>query len=309
MITAFVFPGQGSQSLGMLSESAVEVRESFDEASEALGYDLWSLTQNGPEDQLNQTEFTQPALLTASVALWRLWANEGGSADFVAGHSLGEYSALVASGALSLVDGVRVVQRRGQLMQEAVPIGQGGMAAVMGLDNVSIDRACQRACESVSKGTVQPANLNAPGQVVISGTQEALQKASALCEEAGAKRVVPLNVSAPFHSALMEPAAQSLSETLDAVTFSAPRIPIVQNVLAATSDSIELIKNNLVTQLYSAVRWSESIEFLKRAGVDQVVECGPGKVLVGLNRRIDREMKVFNLDSSSSLLDLKALNR
>lgn len=309
MITAFVFPGQGSQSLGMLSESAVEVRESFDEASEALGYDLWSLTQNGPEDQLNQTEFTQPALLTASVALWRLWANEGGSADFVAGHSLGEYSALVASGTLSLVDGVRVVQRRGQLMQEAVPIGQGGMAAVMGLDNVSIDRACQRACESVSKGTVQPANLNAPGQVVISGTQEALQKASALCEEAGAKRVVPLNVSAPFHSALMEPAAQSLSETLNAVTFSAPRIPIVQNVLAATSDSIELIKNNLVTQLYSAVRWSESIEFLKRAGVDQVVECGPGKVLVGLNRRIDREMKVFNLDSSSSLLDLKALNR
>ncbi len=308
MTTAFLFPGQGSQFLGMLNESGFEVRESFEEASEALGYDLWSLTQNGPEDQLNQTEFTQPALLTASIALWRLWVNEGGSADFVAGHSLGEYSALVASGALSLTDGVSIVQRRGQLMQAAVPIGRGGMAAVMGLDNAAIDSACQRASEWVSEGSVQPANLNAPGQVVISGTLEALQKASELCTEAGARRVVPLNVSAPFHSALMEPAAQSLSETLNSITLSAPRIPIVQNVLAATESNVEIIKENLVTQLYSAVRWSESIEYLKRAGVDQVVECGPGKVLVGLNQRIDREIKVFNLDSSSSLLDLKALN-
>ncbi|MGB1341446.1 MAG: ACP S-malonyltransferase [Pseudomonadales bacterium] len=305
MTTAFVFPGQGSQSLGMLSSSASEVRGTFDEASEALGYDLWTLTQNGPEDTLNQTEFTQPALLTASVALWRLWAAEGGSADFVAGHSLGEYSALVASGSISLTDGVRVVQRRGQLMQEAVPLGQGGMAAVMGLDDALIDSACQRACDSIADGTVQAANLNAPGQVVISGTLEALQQASAFCEQAGAKRVVPLNVSAPFHSRLMKPAAEALAEMLSSVTFSDPDIPIVQNVPAGAAESVEAMIDHLVTQLYSAVRWRESIEYLKQAGVDRVVECGPGKVLTGLNRRIDREIKVFNLDSSALLPELK----
>ena len=306
MKTAFLFPGQGSQAQGMLSESADAVSQTFEEASEALGYDLWNLVQQGPLEQLNQTEFTQPALLTASIALWRLWTQAGGSADFVAGHSLGEYSALVASSVLSLQDAVRVVQKRGQLMQAAVPLGAGGMAAVMGLDDDKILIACRQATHEVDSGSVQPANLNAPGQVVISGTQAALDRAIALCQTAGAKRAIPLNVSAPFHSELMRPAADDLRATLDEVKFMPPTIDVVQNVLAASCSDIDSIKSNLVTQLYSAVRWTESIQYLLKAGVTQVVECGPGKVLTGLNKRIERTMTTANLDSIASIAPLRA---
>ena len=306
MKTAFLFPGQGSQAQGMLSESADAVSQTFEEASEALGYDLWNLVQQGPLEQLNQTEFTQPALLTASIALWRLWTQAGGSADFVAGHSLGEYSALVASSVLSLQDAVRVVQKRGQLMQAAVPLGAGGMAAVMGLDDDKILIACRQATHEVESGSVQPANLNAPGQVVISGTQAALDRAIALCQTAGAKRAIPLNVSAPFHSELMRPAADDLRATLDEVKFMPPTIDVVQNVLAASCSDIDSIKSNLVTQLYSAVRWTESIQYLLKAGVTQVVECGPGKVLTGLNKRIERTMTTANLDSIASIAPLRA---
>ncbi|MBT5053329.1 MAG: ACP S-malonyltransferase [Gammaproteobacteria bacterium] len=306
MKTAFLFPGQGSQAQGMLSESADAVSQTFEEASEALGYDLWNLVQQGPLEQLNQTEFTQPALLTASIALWRLWTQAGGSADFVAGHSLGEYSALVASSVLSLQDGVRIVQKRGQLMQAAVPLGAGGMAAVMGLDDDKILIACRQATHEVDSGSVQPANLNAPGQVVISGTQAALDRAIALCQTAGAKRAIPLNVSAPFHSELMRPAADDLRATLDEVKFMPPTIDVVQNVLAASCSDIDSIKSNLVTQLYSAVRWTESIQYLLKAGVTQVVECGPGKVLTGLNKRIERTMTTANLDSIASIAPLRA---
>ena len=306
MKTAFLFPGQGSQAQGMLSESADAVSQTFEEASEALGYDLWNLVQQGPLEQLNQTEFTQPALLTASIALWRLWTQAGGSADFVAGHSLGEYSALVASSVLSLQDAVRVVQKRGQLMQAAVPLGAGGMAAVMGLDDDKILIACRQATHEVDSGSVQPANLNAPGQVVISGTQAALDRAIALCQTAGAKRAIPLNVSAPFHSELMRPAADDLRATLDEVKFMPPTIDVVQNVLAASCSDIDSIKSNLATQLYSAVRWTESIQYLLKAGVTQVVECGPGKVLTGLNKRIERTMTTANLDSIASIAPLRA---
>jgi [acyl-carrier-protein] S-malonyltransferase len=290
----------------MLGESATAVAETFDEASEALGYNLWSLVQHGPIEQLNQTEFTQPALLTASIALWRLWTQAGGTTDFVAGHSLGEYSALVASQVLSLRDGGRVVQKRGQLMQAAVPLGAGGMAAVMGLDDDQIAAACRQATLEVESGSVQPANLNAPGQVVISGTQAALDQAIALCQAAGAKRAIALNVSAPFHSELMRPAADDLRATLDQVTFSQPTIKVVQNVLAAPCDDIDLIKAHLVTQLYSAVRWTESIEYLHKAGVTQGVECGPGKVLTGLNKRIEKSITTNNLDSVARVSELRA---
>ena len=306
MKTAFLFPGQGSQAQGMLSESADAVSRTFVEASEALGYDLWDLVQQGPLEQLNQTEFTQPALLTASIALWRLWAEAGGSADFVAGHSLGEYSALVASGVLTLKDAVCVVQKRGQLMQAAVPLGAGGMAAVMGLDDDKILIACRQATLEVESGSVQPANLNAPGQVVISGTQAALDRAISLCQTAGAKRAIALNVSAPFHSELMRPAADDLRATLDDVKFMPPTIDVVQNVLAEPCSDIDSIKSNLVTQLYSAVRWTESIQYLSEAGVTQVVECGPGKVLTGLNKRIERTMTAANLDSVASIAALRA---
>jgi [acyl-carrier-protein] S-malonyltransferase len=294
MKTAFLFPGQGSQAQGMLGESADAVAETFDEASEALGYDLWSLVQEGPVEQLNQTEFTQPALLTASIALWRLWTQAGGTADFLAGHSLGEYSALVASNVLSLKDGVRIVQKRGQLMQAAVPLGAGGMAAVMGLQDNEILAACRQATLDVESGSVQPANLNAPGQVVISGTQAALDQA------------IALNVSAPFHSELMRPAADDLRAALDQVTFSSPTITVLQNVLAAPCDDVDLMKAHLVTQLYSAVRWTESIQYLQKAGVTQVVECGPGKVLTGLNKRIERSMTTANLQSVANIQELRA---
>jgi [acyl-carrier-protein] S-malonyltransferase len=307
MTLAFVFPGQGSQTVGMLSDSAASVADSFNEASEALGYDLWALVQQGPEAQLNQTEFTQPALLTASVALWRLWNQSNTPINFLAGHSLGEYSALVAAGVMSLAEGARIVQTRGRLMQEAVPIGEGGMAAIMGLTDQQIAAACVEAEARVQAGRVQPANLNAPGQVVISGTTEALNAAISLCQEAGAKRAIALNVSAPFHSELMRPAAEQLASSLEQIDFQAPTIPVLQNVLAAPCEDPEEIKSNLITQMFSAVRWTETIEYLEAQGVTSVVECGPGKVLSGLNRRISKAVSVHNLDSDLAATELKAV--
>ncbi|MGV2836192.1 ACP S-malonyltransferase, partial [Pseudomonas shirazensis] len=283
---AFVFPGQGSQSLGMLAEiGAVEpvIVETFKEASDALGYDLWALVQQGPEEQLNQTDKTQPAILTASIALWRLWLAQGGAKPaFVAGHSLGEYSALVAAGSLSLKDAVRLVERRGQLMQEAVPAGHGGMAAILGLDDEVVVAICAEAAEDQ---VVSAVNFNSPGQVVIAGNKAAVDRAMELCKAKGAKRALPLAVSVPSHCALMQPAAERFAESVNAIEWQAPQIPVVQNVSAAIPADLSVLKQDLLAQLYQPVRWVECVQTLAANGAVNLVECGPGKVLAGLNKR------------------------
>jgi [acyl-carrier-protein] S-malonyltransferase len=300
---AFVFPGQGSQEVGMLQdmpETTSLVAETFDEASAVLGYDLWQLVQQGPEDQLNQTEFTQPALLTASIALWRASQQRGmPQVDLVAGHSLGEYSALVAAGVIEFADAVRLVQQRGQFMQSAVPVGEGGMAAVLGLDDEQVSRICFAISTPIN--VVQAANYNSPGQVVIAGSNDALAEAIIACKAAGAKRAMALSVSAPFHSALMQPAAGKMSEVLADIDFRIPRIDIIQNVEAQYCRDPALIRENLVKQMYSAVRWTESIQRMAADGVTVVVECGPGKVLSGLNRRIDKSLTSHSIYSAASL--------
>jgi [acyl-carrier-protein] S-malonyltransferase len=296
---AYVFPGQGSQEVGMLREAESDVASLFKLASETLGYDLWSLVSDGPEDKLNQTEFTQPALLTASVALFNL-AMQGGAPmpDLLAGHSLGEYSALVAAGVLEFVDAVSLVQKRGQFMQTAVPIGMGTMAAVLGLDDEKVREICAAASSS---GVVQAANYNAPGQVVIAGHSAAVEDAIEACKEAGARRVMPLAVSAPFHSELMKPAAENMAAALAEVEFKASTTPIVQNVDASQHSSPGEIRENLVKQMYSAVLWTDTILNMRSDGVEIIVECGPGKVLSGLTRRIDKSMTSHNINSSESL--------
>lgn len=300
--TAFVFPGQGSQSVGMLADVvAAESTASglFREASDVLGYDLWQLVSEGPEDKLNQTEYTQPALLTASVALFRVAQARGVSnPDVVAGHSLGEYSALVAAGVLAFADAVALVQKRGQFMQTAVPLGEGGMAAVLGLDDDKVKAICADA--SGDAGIVQAANFNAPGQVVIAGGNAALEAAIASCKEAGAKRAMPLAVSAPFHSELMKPAAEKMARALAEVSFAEPAIDIIQNVDADYENTPDAIRENLVKQMYSAVLWTDTVQRMAKDGVTRIVECGPGKVLSGLNRRIDKSLEslsIFDLDS------------
>ncbi|MBT3427387.1 MAG: ACP S-malonyltransferase [Gammaproteobacteria bacterium] len=300
-MTAFVFPGQGSQRVGMLLESKQAVAETFNSASEVLDYDLWGLIQDGPETQLNQTEYTQPALLTASVALWRLWQNTGGTADYLAGHSLGEYAALVASDVLTLQDAVSLVRLRGQLMQSAVPVGEGGMTVIMGLDDDQIAEICRQ----VDSGTVEAANFNAPGQVVISGSNEAVAVAAEACKQAGAKRVVVLPVSAPFHCSLMAPAAERLQEALNCIEFAVPQIPVIQNVSARVCADPADIKQNLVKQMYAAVRWTECVQEMIALGVASMIECGPGKVLTGLSRRISRDLKTHNLASEADILTLQ----
>ena len=300
---AYVFPGQGSQAVGMLADLAAEhplVEETFKEASAALGYDLWQLVQNGPEEQLNQTEFTQPALLTASVAVWRVAQNSGAAKpDVVAGHSLGEYSALVAAESLQFSDAVRLVQQRGQFMQTAVPLGQGGMAAVLGLE----DDVVREICKKVSSGTdlVQAANYNAPGQVVIAGSNAALEQAIEALKDAGAKRAMPLAVSAPFHSELMKPAADKMAEVLADIAIQTPVIQIIQNVDADYCVEPEQIRQNLVAQMYSAVLWTDTVQKLAADDVTVVVECGPGKVLSGLNKRIDKSLESYGLSSVDAL--------
>ena len=299
---AFVFPGQGSQSLGMLKELGAEkpvIVETFKEASDALGYDLWKLVQEGPEEQLNQTDKTQPAILTASIALWRLWLEEGGATPaFVSGHSLGEYSALVAAGSLSLKDAVRLVERRGQLMQEAVPAGHGAMAAILGLDDAVVVEICGRAAEDE---VVSAVNFNSPGQVVIAGNKAAVDRAMELCKEAGAKRALPLAVSVPSHCALMKPAAERFAENVNAIEWKAPQIPVVQNVTAAIAPDLDALKHDLLAQLYQPVRWVECVQTLAANGAVNLVECGPGKVLAGLNKRCADGVTTYNRNTPDAV--------
>lgn len=300
---AYVFPGQGSQAVGMLADLAGEhslIESTFEEASAALGYDLWQLAQSGPEDKLNQTEFTQPALLAASIAIWRVAQSLGAvKPDVVAGHSLGEYSALVAAGVIGFADAIKLVQQRGQFMQTAVPLGQGGMAAVLGLEDDIVRELCAKA--SHGEELVQAANYNAPGQVVIAGSNAALERAIEALKDAGAKRAMPLAVSAPFHSALMRPAADKMAEALAGVTFNSPEIQVLQNVDAGYHSNVDEIRSNLVAQMFSAVLWTETIQRLAADDVTTVVECGPGKVLSGLTKRIDKSIQGLSINSLESL--------
>lgn len=304
---AFVFPGQGSQSLGMLAELGAQhaiVRETFAEASAALGYDLWALVQEGPEERLNQTDKTQPAILAASIALWRLWQAEGGvQPAYVAGHSLGEYSALVAAGSLPFADAVKLVERRGQLMQEAVPAGTGGMAAILGLEDADVLAACADAAQGE---VVSAVNFNAPGQVVIAGAAKAVERAIEGCKARGAKRAVALPVSVPSHCALMRPAAERFAESVDAIDWQLPRIALVQNVTAQVPADLAALKRDLLAQLYSPVRWVESVQLLAEKGVTDLVECGPGKVLAGLNKRCAKGVTTHNLDSADAFAAARA---
>ncbi|MGN2413798.1 ACP S-malonyltransferase [Pseudomonas syringae] len=304
---AFVFPGQGSQSLGMLAEQGKQhplILDTFEQASEALGYDLWALTQNGPAELLNQTDKTQPAILTASVALWHVWLAEGGAIPaFVAGHSLGEYSALVAAQSLSLADAVKLVERRGQLMQEAVPAGQGGMAAILGLEDADVIAACAEAAQGE---VVSAVNFNSPGQVVIAGSAEAVKRAMELCKSRGAKRALPLPVSVPSHCELMRPAAERFAESIEAIDWQAPEIALVQNVSARAVSDLATLKRDLLEQLYKPVRWVESVQFLASQGATQLVECGPGKVLAGLNKRCAEGVMTYNLDTPDAFAAARA---
>ncbi|MGL4486948.1 MAG: ACP S-malonyltransferase [Yersinia sp. (in: enterobacteria)] len=284
---AMIFPGQGSQSIGMLADLAAQfpiVEVTFNEASSVLGYDLWQLVQQGPTEELNKTWQTQPALLTASVAIWRVWQHKGGKLPaLMAGHSLGEYSALVCACVLDFKQAVGLVQLRGKLMQEAVPEGFGAMSAIIGLDNESIAKACE---ESAQGQIVSPVNFNSPGQVVIAGNKEAVERAGAACKAAGAKRALPLPVSVPSHCALMKPAADKLAEALKYIEFKVPVFPVVNNVDVKAEVLPEAIRSALVRQLYNPVRWTESIEFIAAEGVELLLEVGPGKVLTGLTKRI-----------------------
>lgn len=291
MTRAIVFPGQGSQAVGMVAdlyESSEVVQQTFAEASSALGYDMWALVSTDSEGKLNQTEYTQPALLTASVAIWREYlANGGERPSLMAGHSLGEYSALVCAEVMSLADGVKLVQKRGQYMQEAVPAGTGAMAAIIGL----ADELVQKACDDAAQGAVvSPVNFNSPGQIVIAGEKEAVERAMTLAKEAGAKRALPLPVSVPSHCALMKPAADQLAKDLEGLELNAPTIPVINNVDVAQPQAPESIKQALVQQLYSPVRWTETIMEFAKLGVTEVVEFGPGKVLTGLGKRIDKSI-------------------
>lgn len=295
---AFVFPGQGSQEVGMLEDAREACADLFAEASSVLGYDLWDLVENGPEDQLNQTEYTQPALLTASIALLRLAQARGlPSPDVVAGHSLGEYSALVAADVLQFSDAVMLVQKRGQFMQTAVPLGEGGMAAVLGLDDEQVREVCNAAAQGE---VVQAVNYNSPGQVVIAGNNAAIERAIEGCKEAGARRAIALSASAPFHSELMKPAAEELAGVLNEVNFAKPTTIVVQNIDAAVHDDPEQIRTNLVKQMYGAVLWTDTVLMMKQIGVATLVECGPGKVLTGLSKRIDKSITGHSINSAAS---------
>lgn len=288
---AFVFPGQGSQSIGMLSELAAEfslVEETFSEASNVLDYDLWQLVAEGPETSLNKTERTQPAMLAAGVAVWRVWQSLTNiQPQYLAGHSLGEYSALVAAEAITFKDAIRLVELRGQFMQQAVPAGQGAMAAILGLD----DSAVRALCEQASQGrVVEAVNYNSPGQVVIAGDAEAVKTATELAKAQGAKRALILPVSVPSHCALMKPAADKLATELASISVTMPTIPVIHNVTVATAANEDAIRQLLTDQLHKPVRWVETVQLLAREGVKDVVECGPGKVLAGLTKRIDKSL-------------------
>lgn len=299
---AFVFPGQGSQKLGMLAELADKyavVQETFSEASAVLGYDLWALSQEGPQEALNMTERTQPLLLTASVAIWRVWQQENGQTPaFMAGHSLGEWSALVCAEVVAFADAVKLVQLRGKYMQEAVPAGVGSMAAIIGLDDQIIIDACVEAQQGEEVSAV---NFNSPGQVVIAGHVGAIERAIDLCKEKGAKKAMALAVSAPFHSVLLKPAADRLALDMESITFSQPAIPIVHNVNAQIETDPAAIKQLMIEQIYHPVLWVDCVKGLISNGAKQSVECGPGKVLSGLIKRIDRSLVSVPTDAPEAL--------
>ncbi|MGA4606848.1 MULTISPECIES: ACP S-malonyltransferase [Pseudoalteromonas] len=299
---ALFFPGQGSQSVGMLSEllaSSDIVKATFAEASEALGYDLAELVLNGPEEELNQTHRTQPALLTASVAIFRAWQEKGVEAELtLAGHSLGEYSALVCAEVLTLADAVKLVEKRGLYMQEAVPAGTGSMAAIIGLDDDVIAKVC---AESAQGDVVSPVNYNSPGQVVIAGHVEAVNRASEACKEAGAKRALPLAVSVPSHCALMKTAADKLAKDLEALAFSEPKFDVINNVDVAVAKDAAAIKDALIRQLYSPVRWTETVQAVAKEGVTTTFEFGPGKVISGLVKRIDRSVSCVSVNDLAAI--------
>jgi [acyl-carrier-protein] S-malonyltransferase len=299
---AFVFPGQGSQSVGMLAELAAahaEVQATFEEASQGAGLDLWNLSAHGPEDQLNRTENTQPALLAASVAVWRVWQKLGGVQPAqLSGHSLGEYSALVCAGALSLHDAAALVAARGRLMQAAVPAGVGAMAAILGGDDAQI----ASVCEEVAQGqVVSPANFNSPGQLVITGNAEAVDRALARLAELGVKKAIKLAVSVPSHCALMCDAADKLGERMGSINWQLPSIPVVQNAEARSYDTVDEIRGALQRQLYLPVRWTECVQVLATGGATRIAECGPGKVLSGLIKRIDKTVEARAIGASAEL--------
>lgn len=307
---AMIFPGQGSQKVGMLAEyydTYSEFVDVFERASSILGFDLWALVQQGPVEKLNLTQNTQPALLTCSVALWAVWQAKGGAQPmFMAGHSLGEWSALVCSGVISLEDAVRLVRLRGKYMQEAVPVGEGAMAAIIGLDDDKILEVCAQAEKSDDVAAV---NFNAPGQVVIAGRKAPVEVACEQCKEVGAKRAMLLPVSAPFHTQLMKPAADRLAEDINKIEFRDPIIPIIHNVSAATEASGEKIKALMIEQVCAPVRWVECSQALVDAGVAQVLECGPGKVLTGLMKRIDKTVPSFAIESPERMTEILASNK
>ena len=285
--------------LGAAAENWPIIEKTFSETSDVLGYDLWHLCQHGPAEALNQTTVTQPALLAASVALWRQWFVAGGQApDFVAGHSLGEYSALVAAESLNFFDAIKLVQLRGELMQAAVPAGEGKMAAILGLEDDDVTAAC---AEAANGDVVAAVNFNAPGQVVIAGAAEAVERAIEACKARGARKAMPLPVSVPSHCALMKGAAEELATALDEVTFNDAVIPVIQNVTASVAQDSESLKANLVKQLYSPVLWTDTVRKLVANDVRIAVECGAGKVLAGLAKRIDRELSVYGIDEPDAL--------
>lgn len=301
---AFLFPGQGSQRVGMLAEAAQAfpvVGATFAEASDALAIDLWNLVSEGPEERLNLTEFTQPALLTASVALWRAWcARGGGQPAVLAGHSLGEFSALCCAGVFGLADAVRIVHERGRAMQTAVPVGTGAMAAVLGLDDDAVVGVC-KTVSAAENAVVEAVNFNAPGQVVIAGHVGAVNTATDRLRDAGAKRAMPLPVSAPFHTSLMQPAAERLASVLDSVELAAPTIPVVNNIDADFRFGPETIREALIRQISAPVLWTQCMASVAARGVSRVFECGPGRVLGGLQRRIDRDLVCAYLEQPADL--------
>ncbi|QLB19772.1 ACP S-malonyltransferase [Mannheimia granulomatis] len=307
---AMVFPGQGSQAVGMLADLAPQfpiIEKTFAEASEVLGYDLWNLVQNGTAEDLGQTQRTQPALLAASVALYRVWQEKFPEQKpaVMAGHSLGEYSALVCAGVLNFQDAIKLVELRGNAMQQAVPAGSGAMFAIIGLDNEAIIKACEQAASETGE-IVSAVNFNSPGQVVIAGTKAAAEKAGELCKAAGAKRALPLAVSVPSHCALMKPAAEKLATALQNITLNQPLVPVINNVDVAVETNAEAIRNALVRQLYSPVRWTETVEKMAQDGVTTLYEIGPGKVLTGLTSRIVKELNAKAVNDVASFEGIEA---
>lgn len=302
MSLAFVFPGQGSQSIGMLKELAAEfpqVQATFAEAASVLDYDLWKIVQEGPEDQLNSTDVTQPAMLAAGVACWRVWqAQHGATPVLMAGHSLGEYTALVCAGSLQFNDAIKLVAARGKYMQDAVPKGTGAMAAILGLDDADVIAVCATAAQSQ---VVQAVNFNSPGQVVVAGDKAAVERATVIAREKGAKRAILLPVSVPSHCQLMRPAAERLAGDLATIAIKSPAITVINNVDVAQPSDPAAIRDALIRQLYQPVRWVEIIQAMAKHGVKQLAECGPGKVLVGLNKRIEKDMNALAVYDPTSL--------